>query len=1619
MLIMKVPKKIFLFLACASCWGSLTFANDINGKWDASTFVFDDVIPLHSTLTPDGKVFGFGATPGGSQQANKYVQWTPQLGTGATAFESVIKPGDVSNLFCTAQIIIPETGKLMAMGGQIGVDKHRTFQFDLTAPDLNIEQTAPMALNADASRAVPANQTGRYYATSLVMPDGKILILGGSIQGPGGPSGVATPELYTPATNSWKTLTATTAVGEVMMADKKNGVEKQRWWYPRAWVAPNGRVFGLAADKLFWLDVAGNGLMEDAGDFNGANWGATSTAVMYAPGKILQVGGGTYANTNPDVPAGSKLATLIDVTGSAPVVTQTAPMNFGRHWANSVVLPDGKVLVTGGAEGNNTTVNVAKKPELWDPATGKWTLLDTEELLTRQYHSVSLLLPDGRVMSGGGGAPGPGGLNSPNAQLFNPPYLYNGTVLAPRPTWGTVPPTLFYGQSFAATVGAGQSIGRVTLIKNGSTTHSFNFEQRFIELAFTQQGNSLTISAPANANLATPGFYMLFALDAAGTPSVAKIVKLEAGSTLANPVITKPANQTTTVGSLVSLALVASDPDGGAVTFAATGLPTGLAINPATGVISGTPTLAQSQTVTVTVTDNEGAKATTSFTWTIQAAAPVGSAKSQWLFNTNFADSTGTNNAVAAGGIALATDPVRGSVLTCDGVDDVLTIANTVAADFSVAFWLKTTAISPTATQAFAGQGILWSDVSGKANDFVLSALNNSLGFWDGASAMSTNMTTAINNGQWHHIAVTRKAGGLVSIYLNGSLAKTGTAGTPVLTANPVIKICGNPVDGKFFNGLLDDLKLFDGVLSASAIAALAVPPTGPINTAPVLTNPGNKTTTQNTPVSLSVQASDADNNALSFSATGLPTGLAIGAANGVITGSPTVAGTFAVTVTVTDSQGASDSEAFTWVVTVATGGNSLGIISPGLVKNTVGQPASLQLQAGNVANLTFTVEGLPPGLTFNAQTGLVSGTPTATGAYAVTVIAQTAFNNRDIEAFTWHIVGAPVAAATAAGGHSTTLVVSGTTVWAVNPDHNSVTAVNTTNNSITQVPVGKAPWSLALSPLANELWVVNKGASSISVVSLASQTVIQTIALPAFSQPHGIVFGSDGFAYVALEATSKLLKINAQTDAVVGTLSLVGRLRHLGISGDGQTVYVSRFVSAPVPGETGDAPNLAQANAEIYKVATNPLRLVSVLTVPYNNTALGEVSGPGLANYLSAPVMSPNGASLWVPSKQDNIGGGALRGTPLAFDQAVRATTSVMNLATGARQAIIDHDNSSVATGAVFSGNGQYLFVALETSREVAIIATATQTEIGRIPVGRAPQGLALNAAQTALYVHNFMDRSLSIVNVSQLLAGASFTPGAIATVSTVTTEALSPTVFKGKQFFYDAFDDRLAQDNYMSCAACHNEGDDDGRVWDFTQFGEGVRNTIRLRGKGGMAHGPLHWTGNFDEIQDFEGQIRAFAGGIGLINGQVQGPLAAPNANLSSDLDALSAYLSSLTATDPSPLRNANGTLTSKAALGKAVFASFNCGSCHSGANFTDSALNVMHDIGTLTDASGNRLSASLAGLDTPSLLGVWASGPYLHDGSATTLKAAIVAHEGIAMGLTKLGQLDAYLKQLDDNE
>ncbi len=692
---------------------------------------------------------------------------------------------------------------------------------------------------------------------------------------------------------------------------------------------------------------------------------------------------------------------------------------------------------------------------------------------------------------------------------------------------------------------------------------------------------------------------------------------------------------------------------------------------------------------------------------------------------------------------------------------------------------------------------------------------------------------------------------------------------------------------------------------------------------------------------------------------------------------------------------------------------------------------------SGAAANFTVSATGAGLSYSWNFGDGSgdtifsaspdVSHTYAAPGRYVVTVTVRTVSGIDSTSSFI-QMVHAPLGTAQPKTSNGVLQLAASDEVWVVNPDNDSVAIVNTTTNSRTGlVAVGTNPRALGVAPDGN-VWVINKDSANISIINPTNKTVIQTLPLDAASRPHGLVFNSHS-AYVALESLGQIVQINLTSLTETARRDAGLRPRHLSINAPGTTVYVSNYITPKLPGE--DSANVITSNSGglIYRFATTASQLTpqGEITLGYSNRAVSENQGPGIPNYLGPLLISPDGNSAWVPSKQDNLLAGTLRGGPgITFDQTVRAISSKIDLQTH-RELInsrVDHDNSSVVAHAAFDPLGLVLFTSLEGNRQIALINPQSDLEYARFDTGRTPQSILVSEDGTQLFVHNFLDRTLGVYDVEEAVSRGSSTVEEIATVSLVASEQLSATILLGKQLFYDSRDDRLTALDYMSCAACHNDGEHDGRTWDFTSLGEGLRNTTSLRGMG-EATGRLHWSANFDEVQDFEIQLRNFNGGEGLMSdadfltGTTSNPLGSPKAGLSIELDALAAYVESLTVALPSPHREASGALSAAAQTGRQLFAATGCASCHSGDTFTDSETAAMHDIGTLDAASGSRMGGVLEALDTPSLLGAWSSAPYLHDGSAATLQAAIDAHNGANLSANDLDNLAAFVSQIDSTE
>jgi hypothetical protein len=369
------------------------------------------------------------------------------------------------------------------------------------SPDLNVYNYHTKKLTRSPLQML----LGRWYPTVITLASGELLVLGGIDENK---EAVVTPELWNPETG-WQLLTGAASSD---LYSKLNG-----WNYPWGFVAPDGRVFVAGRRALMWyVDPKNdrNVIAGNRGDGVTRDWGS---AVMYDTGKILVLGGGrTPVNT----------AVTIDINGNNPVSTPTDSMAFARKFQNATLLADGTIFVNGGSSGStNSMTTVVYDSEIWDPETEQWKL-GARASRPRMYHSTALLLPNGTVVTMGGDRPIPA--RNFNAEIYYPPYLFKkdgSGELAPRPSITHVD-ELNYDASFNVDFSGAADVSRVVLIRTGSVTHSFNSDQRFLELDFSKSGNSLTVQVPEKPELAPPGYYMLFIFDEDGVPSEAKIVSL-------------------------------------------------------------------------------------------------------------------------------------------------------------------------------------------------------------------------------------------------------------------------------------------------------------------------------------------------------------------------------------------------------------------------------------------------------------------------------------------------------------------------------------------------------------------------------------------------------------------------------------------------------------------------------------------------------------------------------------------------------------------------------------------------------------------------------------------------------------------------------------------------------------------------------------------------------------------------------------------------------------------------------------------------------------------------------------------------------------------------------------
>lgn len=483
------------------------------------------IVSIHSVVLPDGRLLTYGSPANeGVQDGRTFIFWDSSLGFGSSSYTAIPNTQSVDS-FCSSGTFL-EDGTFLISGGGSG------------RAGTSFESTVLNWKNPVARRA--ANLVSpRWYGTMTKLPDGRALITGGAkpyvvvpFRDPEANADdvSSTPEVYDNALGEWASLTGAYSLDAF-------GAENNRYWYPRQWVTPYGTVFGVSTDKMWEMTLEGTGSIKTIGTFKTAannairpNVGPTSTAVMYDTGKILQVGGNGYHNGYPS--DSSNTATTFDISDiniGNVIVADTDPMTHPRQWANSLVLPNGRVLVSGGsrfadAAGQNSVLPV----EIWDPVTGQWKI-GASAGIYRGYHSSLALLPNGAIFSSGGGVPGP--VNNFNAEIYYPPYLFTRqgqtSVLASRLKIISMSSNrLNYNDKLQVQVDASANVAEVSCIALPTVTHSFDSNQRRLQLSFQITADGLEIDMPANAALAPPGYFYISIVDGNGVPSKSAIIGL-------------------------------------------------------------------------------------------------------------------------------------------------------------------------------------------------------------------------------------------------------------------------------------------------------------------------------------------------------------------------------------------------------------------------------------------------------------------------------------------------------------------------------------------------------------------------------------------------------------------------------------------------------------------------------------------------------------------------------------------------------------------------------------------------------------------------------------------------------------------------------------------------------------------------------------------------------------------------------------------------------------------------------------------------------------------------------------------------------------------------------------
>ena len=579
-------------------------------------------------------------------------------------------------------------------------------------------------------------------------------------------------------------------------------------------------------------------------------------------------------------------------------------------------------------------------------------------------------------------------------------------------------------------------------------------------------------------------------------------------------------------------------------------------------------------------------------------------------------------------------------------------------------------------------------------------------------------------------------------------------------------------------------------------------------------------------------------------------------------------------------------------------------------------------------------------------------------------------------------------------------LTPDGGTLLAVNPDSHTVTLVDTASQAVlAELAVGRRPRTVAVDAAGRLAVVANQDSGDVTLVAIASAQVVGSVQVGR-GAVSAVLTGDGALAFVTLKDEDAVALVDVAQRKVVARLAVEPKPYGLALLTDDDTLLVTHLLSGrtsvvelrtrpvlylPLLLTGGNVGASRQASAGL---APSPWRLALARVIP---------SWPD-SNLSQRVILSPDGQRAYLPQTRSNAANRAL-----TFDTTVFPIVAVLDLEAGqmlARSNIaLDTADRPVGVpaAAALSADGRRLWVTNSASNDVSVVDTVSRNGLAHIEVGAFPEGIALSPDGQRAYVNNTLDGTVSVLDAQRYR---------VISEIVITEIPLPPALLNGKRLFHSSATEQLAREQWISCHTCHFEGEQDGRTW-FFGFA-GPRNTTSLLGM--VATYPLRWSGEWDESADAEFAIRREQFGLGLIQGEMHPTLGAPNQGRSYDLDCLALYMDGL-ALPPSP-----HPLDAVAQRGQAVFEreDTQCAACHPAPLYTDLRA---HDVGTAT--VDERIGPAY---DTPTLNGVWATAPYLHDGSAATLRDVLVARNpddrhGVTSQLSEgeIAALIAYMRAL----